>query len=96
MDQSFASALWVLQTLFAFARTGADGVNITPRGFALALFKFHDAYRDWSAVAYPEYYGMRMFPRRPPRITTLSVAGPQRARVHAWATRAPGGGSMWS
>ena len=67
VDESFASALWVLQTLFAFARTGADGVNIhTYAGSPYALFKFHDDHGEWSAVAYPEYYGMRMFAQAAP------------------------------
>ena len=93
VDESFASALWVLQTLFAFARTGADGVNIhTYAGSPYALFKFHDDHGAWSAVAYPEYYGMRMFAQAAPAGSRLlSVAGARRARVQAWATRAPGG-----
>jgi hypothetical protein len=93
VDGSFASALWVLQTLFAFARAGADGVNIhTYAGSPYALFKFHDDHGAWSAVAYPEYYGMRMFAQAAPAGSRLlSVAGTQRGRVHGWATRAPGG-----
>jgi hypothetical protein len=94
VDESFASALWVLQTLFAFARTGADGVNIhTYAGSPYALFKFHDDHGDWSSVAYPEYYGMRMFAQAAPAGSRLlSTAGARRGRVQAWATRAPGGG----
>jgi hypothetical protein len=93
VDESFASALWVLQALFAFARTGADGVNIhTYAGSPYALFKFHHHGGVWSAVVYPEYYGMLMFARAaPPGSRLLSVAGAQRAGVQAWATRARGG-----
>jgi len=93
VDESFASALWVLQALFAFARTGADGVNIhTYAGSPYALFKFHHHRRVWSAVVYPEYYGMLMFARAaPPGSRLLSIAGAQRAGVQAWATRARGG-----
>ncbi len=93
VDESFASALWVLQTLFAFARTGADGVNIhTYAGSPYALFKFHDDHGKWSAVAYPEYYGMRMFAQAAPAGSRLlSVAGVGRARIRGWGTRAPGG-----
>jgi hypothetical protein len=41
VGESFASALWVLQTLFAFARTGADGVNIhTYPSSPYSLFQF--------------------------------------------------------
>jgi hypothetical protein len=93
VDESFASALWVLQALFAFARTGADGVNIhTYAGSPYALFKFHDDDGVWSAVVYPEYYGMLMFAQAAPRGSRLlSLAGAQRAGVQAWATRARGG-----
>ena len=93
VDESFASALWVLQALFAFARTGADGVNIhTYAGSPYALFKFHDDRGVWSAVVYPEYYGMLMFAHAaPPGSRLLSIAGAQRAGVEAWATRAHGG-----
>jgi hypothetical protein len=67
VDESFASALWVLQALFAFARTGADGVNIhTYAGSPYALFKFHHHGGIWSAVVYPEYYGMLMFAQAAP------------------------------
>jgi Glycosyl hydrolase family 79 C-terminal beta domain len=93
VDESFASALWVLQALFAFARTGADGLNVhTYAGSPYALFKFHDSGGVWSAVVYPEYYGMLMFAQAaPPGSRLLSIAGAQRAGVQAWATRARGG-----
>jgi hypothetical protein len=93
VDESFASALWVLQALFAFARTGADGVNIhTYAGSPYALFKFHQHRGVWSAVVYPEYYGMRMFAQSaPPGSRLLSIGGVRRAGVQAWATRARGG-----
>jgi hypothetical protein len=93
VDESFASALWVLQTLFAFARTGADGVNIhTYAGSPYALFKFHKGQGRWGAVVYPEYYGMLMFAQAaPPGSRLLSIAAGRRAGVQAWATRAPGG-----
>ncbi len=88
VDESFASALWVLQALFAFARTGADGVNIhTYAGSPYALFKFHHHGGVWSAVVYPEYYGMLMFAHAaPPGSRLLSIAGAP-AGVQAWATR---------
>jgi Glycosyl hydrolase family 79 C-terminal beta domain len=93
VDESFASALWVLQALFAFARTGADGVNIhTYAGSPYALFKFHHHGGVWRAVVYPEYYGMQMFAQAaPPGSRLLSIAGAQPAGVQAWATRARGG-----
>ncbi|MFZ1995207.1 MAG: glycosyl hydrolase family 79 C-terminal domain-containing protein, partial [Solirubrobacteraceae bacterium] len=82
-----------LQALFAFARTGADGVDIhTYAGSPYALFKFHLHDGVWRAVVYPEYYGMLMFAQAaPPGSKLLSVTGVQRARVQAWATRTPNG-----
>lgn len=93
VDESFASALWVLQALFAFARTDADGVDIhTYAGSPYALFKFHHHDGAWRAVVYPEYYGMLMFSQAaPPGSRLLAVAGTQRARIRAWATRTPNG-----
>ena len=91
VDESFASALWVLETLFAFARTGADGVDIhTYAGSPYALFKFHERNGVWRSVVYPEYYGMLMFARAaPPRSRLLSITGARRAKLHIWATRTP-------
>ncbi len=93
VDESFASALWVLQTLFAFARTGADGVNIhTYAGSPYALFKFHHHRGGWSAVVYPEYYGMLMFAQAAPAGSSLlSIAGARPAGIQGWATRARDG-----
>jgi hypothetical protein len=93
VDESFASALWVLQALFAFARTGADGVDIhTYAGSPYALFKFHHHGGVWRAVVYPEYYGMLMFAQAaPPGSRLLAIAGAERAKLGAWATRTPNG-----
>jgi hypothetical protein len=89
VDESFASALWVLQTLFAFARTGADGVDLhTYAGSPYALFKFHHRDGAWRAVVYPEYYGLLMFAQAaPPGSRLLAITGAQRAGIGAWATR---------
>jgi Glycosyl hydrolase family 79 C-terminal beta domain len=93
VDESFASALWVLHVLLAFARTGADGVDIhTYAGSPYALFKFHHHDGRWRAVVYPEYYGMLMFARAaPPGSRLLAIGGAQRAGVGAWATRTANG-----
>ena len=89
VDESFASALWVMQTLFAFAHTGADGVDVhTYAGSPYALFKFHHRDGAWRAVVYPEYYGLLMFAQAtPPGSRLLEISGAQRARIGAWATR---------
>jgi Glycosyl hydrolase family 79 C-terminal beta domain len=88
---SFASALWALDTLFAMARVGVDGVNIhSSLASTTALFKFTRRNGDWWASVEPEYYGLLMFAQAaPPGSRLLRVAGA--GAVRAWATRAPDG-----
>jgi hypothetical protein len=89
----FASALWVLDTLFNLASAGVDGVNIhsLPRA-AYELFTFTHTGRAWRAFVHPEYYGMLLFTQAFPagaRLLPVNVnpSGP----LKAWATRAPDG-----
>jgi hypothetical protein len=85
---TFASALWVLDTLFNLASVGVDGVNIhTLPTAAYELFTVHYVRRHWQAFVHPEYYGMLMFAEAfPPgaRLVPASVSpgGP----LKAWAT----------
>jgi hypothetical protein len=93
VSDTFASALWALDALFAVARSGADGVNIhTFPGARYGLFTFHRTGAGWSAVVRPEYYGLLMFAQAaPPGSRLLSVTDTGSAEVHAWATRASDG-----
>jgi hypothetical protein len=93
IGKSFATALWALDTLFAFARVGVDGINMhTYVGSTYALFRFHDHRGSWSGIVNPEYYGMLMFAQAAPAHSKLlRVGGARRAGVEAWATRAPYG-----
>ena len=80
VSQSFASALWVLDTLFEIARVGADGVNIhTFPGAGYELFRVHQAGGRWRASVAPEYDGVRMF----------ADAAPPGARAAARVRRSP-------
>jgi len=74
-SDTFASALWVLDTLFAVARSGADGVDIhTFPNARYGLFTFHRVGAGWSASVRPEYYGLLMFAQAaPPGARLLSV-----------------------
>jgi hypothetical protein len=93
VSDTFASALWALDALFAVARSGADGVNIhTFPGARYGLFTFHRAGAGWSAFVRPEYYGLLMFAQAtPPGSRLLSLAATGSAKVRAWATRASDG-----
>ncbi len=88
VSNTFASALWALDTLFAFARSGVVGVNIhTLPGAAYELFSFHGR----QAFVHPEYYGLQLFAQAAPpasRLVSVSSRGPS---VKAWATRGRGG-----
>jgi hypothetical protein len=93
VSDTFASALWVLDTLFNLAHVGVDGVNI---------HTFHKAFYEpfvvsenagrWSAEVRPLYYGLLMFTRAAPpgaRLLPVADGGPSTLRV--WSTRSPDG-----
>jgi hypothetical protein len=95
VSDTFASALWALQTLFEMARVGVDGVNI--HTFANAVYRPFAISRAgggrWRAKVAPEYYGLLMFAQAAPANSTLLALSLTNAggQVHAWATRARDG-----
>jgi hypothetical protein len=86
VSQSFASALWALDTLFAFARVGVDGVEIhTFPGAGYELFRLRQDAHGWSAAVSPEYYGLLMFQAAAPagaRLVPVSAV----PGLRVWAT----------
>ncbi len=92
VSNTFASALWGLDTLFEFARAGVVGVNVhTLPGAAYELFTFGNRRHHFTAFVHPEYYGLQLFARAaPPGSRLVSVTGGTGA-VKAWATRGPHG-----
>ena len=93
VSNTFASALWVLDTLFNLQSVGVDGVNIhTLPGAAYELFSFKHPKRGWEAFVHPEYYGMLMFTQAfPPGAQLLPVNVSPSGPLKVWATRAPDG-----
>jgi hypothetical protein len=93
VSDTFASALWALDSLFAMARAGVDGVNIhTFPGARYAPFSFSRAGGSWQAFVAPEYYGLLLFAQAAPAGSRLlAIANPAAGRIRAWATRAPDG-----
>lgn len=92
ISNTFASALWTLDTLFNLANVGVDGVNIhSLPGAAYEVFTFRRDAGGWKAFVHPDYYGMLMFAQAfPPGAQLLPVhlpAGP----VKVWATRGEDG-----
>jgi Glycosyl hydrolase family 79 C-terminal beta domain len=93
VSDTFASALWVVDTLFNLASIGVDGVNIHElpgSAYELAsLTQFPNG--TWQAFVHPEYYGLLMFAQAfPPGARLLSVTAPS-GPVKVWATEAPDG-----
>lgn len=89
VSDTFASALWATNALFAIAQAGVDGVNVhTWRGSAGKLFGFTQTGNQWSATVRPEYYGLLMFELAAPAGSRLlPTAQSVGSLVDAWATR---------
>jgi hypothetical protein len=92
VSDTFASALWMLDTLFSMASVGVDGVNVhSLPGAAYEPFTFTRDGGRWRGSVRPDYYGMLMFAQAfPPGARLLPVGAPA-GPVKVWATRAPGG-----
>ena len=93
VSDTFASALWMLDTLFEMARTGVGGVNVQTVAGTLqeVLGPVHDS-SGWHMRVHPEYYGMMMFAQAAPAGSRLLKLGtPMPAGVKVWATRAADG-----
>lgn len=88
VSNSFASALWALDTFFNLAAVGVEGVNIhTLPGSAYAPFSFTLKHGQWSGTVNPIYYGMLMFAQSfPAGARLLSVSAPQ-GPLKVWATQ---------
>jgi hypothetical protein len=91
VSNTFASALWALDTLFELAKTGVNGVNIqtVPKTnnevLGPSLVK-----GTWHVRVHPEYYGLIMFAQAaPPGSRLLQLSGAMPAGIKVWATRGP-------
>lgn len=93
VSNTFASALWALDTLFSMVKAGVDGVNFhTLPQSAYRLFNFRQVDGQWQAGVSPEYYGLLMFTQAaPPGSQLLKISTPTSPDVRAWATRTAAG-----
>ena len=92
--ETFASALWVADTLFSLVKAGVDGVNIhTFDGANAELFSTTHTGPRWHAYVAPEYYGVWLFSQAaPPGSVLLRTSATGRIGVlRAWATKAQDG-----
>jgi hypothetical protein len=93
VSDTFASALWALETLFEMVRVGIHGVNIhTFPGAGYELFRITRVNGRWQASVSPEYYGLLLFARAAPAgARLLQGSGAVSGAVRTWATRARDG-----
>jgi hypothetical protein len=92
VSNTFASALWMVDTLFALASVGVDGVNIhSLPGAGYELFTFRRSATGWQAFVHPDYYGMLMFAQAFPAGARLEPVREPAGPVKVWATLAPDG-----
>lgn len=89
VSDTFASALWVMDSLFHLANVGVDGVNIyTDEGDAYDLFGFTTTVAPYhiSFVA-PEYYGTLVFQQATQNSAKLlPVTLKTSSNISVWAT----------
>jgi hypothetical protein len=93
VSDTFASALWSLDTMFNFAAAGVDGVNVHMLpGSNYELFTVSkSASGAFQAFVHPEYYGLLMFAQAfPPGARLLNVTAPA-GPVKVWATEGSDG-----
>lgn len=89
VSNSFASALWAVDTLFEMAKDGVDGVQVHTFQQSLnGLFDFRQTRGGrWSGTAHPIYYGLALFAQAAPAGSRLLRLGGANGRtLHAWAT----------
>ncbi len=93
ISDTFASALWALDTLFQLARVGVAGVNFhTFVGARYAPFSFWRAGGRWQASIKPVYYGMLMFAQAArPGSQFLAGSGHVADGFDVWSLRARDG-----
>jgi hypothetical protein len=93
VSDTFASALWMLDTLFAVARSGVDGVNIHTLPEAdYHPFTFQQVGGRWLGEVKPEYYGLLLFTEAaPPGSRLLAMNSPADPDVRVRATLTPTG-----
>jgi hypothetical protein len=88
VSNTFASALWALDTMFSLAGAGVDGVNVhTYQSATYRLFKLERGRDSWRAAVAPEYYGLLLFAQAAPSGSRLLRVSGGAAAVRAWATR---------
>jgi hypothetical protein len=92
VSNTFASSLWIIDTLFNMAAVGVDGVNIhTLPGAAYAPFSFSVSHGTWRGTVNPLYYGLMLFSQAFPAGAHLVSTSSSASDVKVWSTVDSGG-----
>ena len=92
VSNTFAAALWALETSFAMARVGVDGVNFhTLPGAVYGLFSFRRVHGRWAGHVAPAYYGLLAFAKAAPAGAKLLRTSGVAHGLQTWATQSPDG-----
>jgi hypothetical protein len=93
VSDSFASALWALDTMFNMAAAGVDGVNfhMLPGSHYELFSTSQTSAGAWQAFVHPEYYGLYMFAQAFPLGARLLPVSTPAGPVKVWATVATDG-----
>lgn len=88
VSDTFASALWLMDSLFQMAYQGIDGVNLhTYPNSANGLFDFTSSNGQAQAVVHPLYYGALMFAQAAPAGSRLlQITSGNQRELRAWGT----------
>jgi hypothetical protein len=94
VSDTFASALWALDTCFELAQAGVQGVNF--HTFPTAAYALFSGPQGANWFVHPEYYGLLTFEHAAPAGSQLLSVTPQPAssggpNVKVWATHATDG-----
>jgi hypothetical protein len=91
VSNTFASALWLIDSLFQIASQGIDGVNLHDYpNSANGLFDFSRSNGQWLGAVHPLYYGALMFAQAAPAGSRLlRISSGSQSELRAWATLGP-------
>jgi hypothetical protein len=89
VSDTFASALWALDTLFNMEGAGVDGVNfhMLPGSHYELFSPSQTSSGQWQAFVHPEYYGLLMFAQAFPVGARRLKVGAPGGPVKVWATQ---------
>ena len=93
VSDSFASALWGLNTMFSLARRGVDGVNfhMLPGSHYELFSPSQTPSGAWQAAVHPVYYGLALFAEAFPVGARLLTVNAPSGPTKVWATQAGDG-----